>query len=498
MSASVEDLAQSLRHLASRPLVVSGSGGSLTVAHLAAWLHQRFCQQLAKSVTPLEVFATPVSRQVGALLLSSGGKNSDVLRAFRFLSESDPFQLVTLCCQPESPLVKLGMSKYPTQTFAYSPPAGKDGFLSTNTLLGLSVLLSRAYEEATSKAHTSSTLPTTLPELLASMPDNPIENWQSKLTPLWERDTLLVLHGPTTQAAALDLESKFGEAALGTIQVADYRNFAHGRHHWLAKRSDSTGVLALICDDDVLVAKKTLALLPPDTCVVPWELNSGGVNAALAALVVALYVAGYAGQARDIDPGQPSVPDFGRRIYKLSVSAAPARKKKHSLNLLEEVAIRRKTGCSLDYLQHQGSLKMWQQSLQEFVQRMESTHFGAVVLDYDGTLCDAVDRQDGWRPEIAAEVERLLHLGMTVGIATGRGVSVQRDLRNHLPEELWPRVIVAYYNGAYIETLQESLPTEATTPPDGALAQVAQCLKSDEYFHNLCEDVEPRHLQISI
>ena len=49
--------------------------------------------------------------------------------------------------------------------------------------------------------------------------------------PLLERGTLVVLHGPDTRSAAVDLESKFVEAALGDIQTADYRNFAHGRHH---------------------------------------------------------------------------------------------------------------------------------------------------------------------------------------------------------------------------------------------------------------------------
>ena len=47
----------------------------------------------------------------------------------------------------------------------------------------------------------------------------------------------LVLHGPSTRSAAVDLESKFTEAALGNVQLADFRNFAHGRHHWLAKKA---------------------------------------------------------------------------------------------------------------------------------------------------------------------------------------------------------------------------------------------------------------------
>src|SRR5260370_29648479 len=51
--------------------------------------------------------------------------------------------------------------------------------------------------------------------------------------PLHGRQHFIVLHSPSLDAAAWDLESKFSEAALGSIQVADYRNFAHGRHHWI-------------------------------------------------------------------------------------------------------------------------------------------------------------------------------------------------------------------------------------------------------------------------
>ena len=56
------------------------------------------------------------------------------------------------------------------------------------------------------------------------------------------------------RSAAIDLESKLTEAALMPVQVADFRNFAHGRHHWLAKRGGETAVLALVCESDAEVA----------------------------------------------------------------------------------------------------------------------------------------------------------------------------------------------------------------------------------------------------
>ena len=73
-----------------------------------------------------------------------------------------------------------------------------------------------------------------------------IDAWRKLCDPLWERQNLAVLYPPSLLAAASDLESKFTEAAIGNVQTADYRHFAHGRHHWLAKRGNETGVLALI------------------------------------------------------------------------------------------------------------------------------------------------------------------------------------------------------------------------------------------------------------
>ena len=59
-------------------------------------------------------------------------------------------------------------------------------------------------------------------------------------------------------------QAHYTEAALGNLQLADYRNFAHGRHHWLAKRSRTGAVLAFISDADRTLAERTLHLIPSD------------------------------------------------------------------------------------------------------------------------------------------------------------------------------------------------------------------------------------------
>src|SRR5436309_5683347 len=106
--------------------------------------------------------------------------------------------------------------------------------------------------------------------------------------PLAGRQHFIVLYGPSLEAAASDLESKFTEAALGSLQMADYRNFAHGRHHWLAKKGPSTAVLALATQADSDLADKTLRLLPENIPVARIDIPQKGTRASLASLVFAL------------------------------------------------------------------------------------------------------------------------------------------------------------------------------------------------------------------
>src|SRR5262249_49173963 len=162
-----------------------------------------------------------------------------------------------------------------------------DGFLATNSLLGFTVLLARAYA-AEFEADAEWTCTSQILQSLLSEPSEEVAAWQAATAPIWSRPTTVVLYGPSTRAGATDLESKFTEAALGNLQLADYRNFAHGRHHWLAKRGDTSAVLALITDSDRALAERTLALIPRDIPQARVSLPGGGVAPAFASLLAAL------------------------------------------------------------------------------------------------------------------------------------------------------------------------------------------------------------------
>ena len=267
----LDNLAVAIGTAGALPLIVLGSGGSLTAAQIAVMLHQRHSGNVAKAMTPLELMRTTLNwRRAAVLVLSAEGKNADVIGAVTHIVHREPSCLCVLCMRPNSRLANLTRTYQYGDTVDFDLPWGKDGFLATNSLLACALILYRAYAQAFSAVDC---VPDDLGALLGgtdALPEGMGNGGlRDRCLPLWTRDTVLVLHGMLTSAAtAIDLESKFMEAALGNLHIADYRNFAHGRHYWLAKHGNTTAVLALVAEEDRDIADRTLRLIPPAVPVV--------------------------------------------------------------------------------------------------------------------------------------------------------------------------------------------------------------------------------------
>ncbi len=458
---NIDPLRLALRAASYSSLLAIGSGGSLTAAHAVAGMHQRWTGRLAAVATPLDAVAGPLDPNVAVCLLSAGGSNVDIMAAARALIGREPRQLIVVCGREDSPLAQLCRDHPFVDLLLYAPPAGKDGFLATNSLLAFTALLARAYaiefegEAAWQEAARAV-------GVLLEGESSEVVTWNRLTMPLWNRLTTLVLHGPSTRIGAIDLESKFTEAALGTLQIADFRNFAHGRHHWLAKRGEITAVLALISEDDRPLAERTLALIPQEIPRAALHLEGSPLAATLASLVAALRITGWAGIVRGIDPGRPGVPEFGRKLYNLPLPRAVRRPTSTGLTDREAVAIARKARVSIDKLHSLGELERWRQALLVFRGRLESAAFAAMVLDYDGTVVDTKRRFEPACEDMACQLMRVVESGARLAIATGRGASVRRDLRARLPESFWNQVLVGYYNGAQVAWLDDD------DAPDGS------------------------------
>ena len=297
------------------------------------------------------------------------------------------------------------------------------------------------------------------------------------------RETVSVLHTPQTGLAATDIESRFVEAALGSLHSADLRSFGHGRHLWLAKRADRTGVLALISEDYKGLADRTLALLPAATGVFRVDFRGAAPLQALSALLVGLHFAGAGGRYAGIDPGNPRVPSFGRKLYNLG----PGRARSRQSELNRDAAIARKEISS-------GNLSVnWRQAWSEAFQRFRTTPIRGIVLDYDGTISDFAKRFDPVPDLMRSALVRAQSLGLIVGVATGRGPSAGRALRKVFPENTWTEIVIGYYNGSVVTTLDDQRDPIVDGEGDAGLISA---LSAASAFHGL--EIHGNDRQISI
>jgi len=295
LSALTAAISESLRY----PLIAVGSGGSLSAAHFACHLHQLASGQIARPMTPLDVVSLLGEDGSRRSLLNSavicftaGGSNADINRAFRFLIEAEPRLLTALCARTGSPLAKVAHKYTYTRVFDFDLPSKKDGFLATNSLLAFLVIMGRIYGPSIGS---EAALPPDVWGLLQKCGvdvDAALQNLRKTCHQIFERNYLIVLYGTAMASAAWDIESKFTEAALGSVQMSDFRNFAHGRHHWLAKRGEQSGVIAFASDRDIEVAKKTVGLLPSSIPSAvfhhPGNAVSGAIGAVLTGFLSAL------------------------------------------------------------------------------------------------------------------------------------------------------------------------------------------------------------------
>jgi len=485
MAMDINNLLLAVKAMASLPLYVVGSGGSLSVARFIAALHQYFAGIIAKEVTPLEVSCGgfPITKNSSLCYVSAGGKNLDIINAFKAGIAREPQNILVTCARKNSNLSTLAKNYKYVDLFEFDLPSKKDGFLATNSLLAFVTLFARAYHIL---SNGNNNLPATFEDLIGEKDHLVFLNQlRERCSSLWDRDYFIVLYGNSTQHAAFDLESKFIEAALGSVHIADYRNFAHGRHHWLAKKGDKSAVIALITDKDKKIAEKTIKLIPNNVKVLQLYFPGCDLNAAIRALVTILHIVFIAGEARNIDPGRPGVPEFGRRIYNLRLNKSC--KVCYDKNNRRDVAVLRKL-ISLPFKSlKEDEICNLLESYNQFINKLGNIYFSGIVFDYDGTLIDTRDRFSDISSEVIIQLLRLLENGFVIGIATGRGKSVRIALRKAIPDYFWDKIIVGYYNGSDCGLLSDNDCPDPSQSSCSELTNVMEALNKDITLNNLIE-----------
>lgn len=393
----VKLLQRALLNASSRSLFAIGSGGSFTVATFAASCHEKRFGQLSRAVTPLEYKeAGAAIRDAAALMLSAEGKNKDILSAARSTLAYEHVALA-LTLKQDTPLSSFAASSGAMSVLAYDMPWNKDGYLATNSLVAMIIILAKAYCRDHEKDFVTSLSYVTL-DWLANRRKAIAET-------IYEYEVgtqVLVLFGSASRPTAIDVESKFAEAALGTCQLADYRQFAHGRHLQLS-HAENAIVIAFVSEEDRALAEATLALLPNRIRKLVLDVPGCGDSAAVQGAIDAMLIADVVADILGIDPGQPDVPEYCRLIHQLDPNS-----------LLKErpsavpVPIGRKLKRAAT---DETALMRFSAACATFSKKLARARIKALVCDFDGTFCETDRRWEGLDSLLSVEIERITEYG---------------------------------------------------------------------------------------
>lgn len=445
-AADIESLKLAIASAAECSLIGVGSGGSFTVASLLCGLHEAYTGRVSRPSTPLEIICSPALASASPVfLISAEGNNPDIVealdRARRFSSRT----VHVLTNRQDSTLMSRvgelpGVKPYVFQL------TEKDGYLATNSLLLDAVLVARAYGELDGRHRP---MPASMSALQVG--DRSILQWVHDAQPFLgeavRRGALTIVYSPLLKPIAADLESKLSEGALLHVQLTDLRSYAHGRHLWLAQRPQDCAILALIEPSLEQLWEDMRSQFPEGIPTMAMPLAGSEPLHLVAGLVAQMHVVAAVGRLLGKDPGRPDVPGFGRAIHYANVrdvipqprADVPA----------EESSKYEVLGAHWPSRRDHGEMR---RAALAFAETIRVQRFRGVVFDYDGTLCSSQSKDGPPPPEVVEHLVRLVRAGIVVGIASGRGGSIQECLSAAMPADVLNKIRLGLYNGGWIST----------------------------------------------
>ncbi len=115
-------------------------------------------------------------------------------------------------------------------------------------------------------------------------------------------------------------------------------------------------------------------------------------------------------------------------------------------------------------------------------------------MDYDGTLVDTSKRLNSVTKEIIIELERVIELGLKIGIATGRGNSFLDSLKEDIRSKYHSQILLGLYNGTQLIRLSD----EYKKQDDGLwnIHKFINSIKNDIDCDKVCISINSTHVSI--
>jgi len=445
MCKDISSLQDAIVSASESSIIGVGSGGSFTVASLLCNLHEAYTGRVSRPATPLEVICNPtLSSSSPVFVISAEGKNPDVIEATKRARRHSARSVHVVVNRNKCPLIEV-VDKLSGIKIHSHDLTEKDGYLATNSLLLDALLFARAYSELNTA---NNNLPSEFSELRINN-DQTFDDWNETaklfVKECVARGSLTVVYSPLLKPIAVDLESKLSEAALLHTQFTDLRSYAHGRHLWLAKRPKDCAILAITEPFIHSLWENMQAHFPNEVPTLAMRLPGATPRDLIVGLIAQMYIISAIARELGCDPGKPPVPQFGRELYYLDIQ-------KFIPNPSEEddAAENSKSRVLGAQWPSPRNCQVMQRAKKSFVETLEKQNFKAIIFDYDGTICRSQRTNTPPPKEILKHIEQLIHSGIIIGIASGRGGSIQECLKQSLPPEILEKIYLGLYNGGEI------------------------------------------------
>jgi hydroxymethylpyrimidine pyrophosphatase-like HAD family hydrolase len=437
--------------------VALGSGGSAISAEYLALCRGTLGAAPTLVQTPMEfVFADGSLADSEVFLFSAGGNNPDILaaqqtavargaRALHVVTTNRTGELARTCAH----LQRANLHVLPTADV-------KDGFLATHSLASSVTATLVASDLAANGDGTASLGRDFLAAADRVFAADSRKAMAECFASLRRTDTILLLEDPRLSTVGLLIETSVWETALCSIQRTDHRNFAHGRHVWLQRRPNDAMIISLVGPESIAIWKAIEKSIPekvPRFCL---DVRNCGRFENAVGLLRGLTIVEALGKATAIDPAKPGVGPFAGDIYDSRLLLDVTR-------VLPSAVRHKRAAMAKADLPDAGSLTLIE-NFDSLMARLRSATFRGLILDYDGTIVSASGRFDPPTKPVIEELERLLNGGMRIAIATGRGGSAGEELRDALPARFHRDILVGYYNGADMRTLDVDIRTVPLKP----------------------------------
>ena len=227
-----------------RPYITCGMGGAFSSCVYSALLYSAHCG-LGRAMTCFAVNSLSNATLLGSKVLinSAGGRNDDVVQvADRLHKLNHPAAAnLTMFDNRDNRLKKKISDLNPSHSFNL---CGHEVFDEGETFVNITPAIT-SYS-LYYKAFTGKTDFTGLD--LRSRYTYTANDGQSEVPPLQNIEHLVVLYGGYGEPVAYDFESMMVESGFASVQLADYRNFTHGRFCFVGNHltNKNTAVVMLV------------------------------------------------------------------------------------------------------------------------------------------------------------------------------------------------------------------------------------------------------------